>query len=89
MVEIVPAGDRLENAAIVERPDDLRDTGREGEPIALDQNSLPQSVVEIPDDTFDTGRRAPFGLGARLGHFRLVGEAVVHAFQSREGRCRA
>src|SRR5262245_11805595 len=51
-VEIVLAGDGLENAAAVEGFDDLDDLRPENDAIILKQRPIPQSIIQVPYDAF-------------------------------------
>jgi hypothetical protein len=71
LVEIVLAGDRVENTAAIQTLDDFGDPGFQAEFVRtiFDENSVPQGVVQIPNNAFDPGFpffRASLRLGLAL-----------------------
>jgi hypothetical protein len=52
-VVVVAAGDRVEDAALVEGADHLHDGGPQGDGVVLQQHSVPHGVVEVPHHAFD------------------------------------
>jgi hypothetical protein len=57
---VVAAGDRLQDAALVERPQRFADAGPQLHVVPFGEDAVPQRPVEIPDDDFENLPLQPF-----------------------------
>ena len=52
-VGVVAAGDRVEDAPLIEGLDDAGDARPEANLFVFEQDTVPKGIVEVPDKTFD------------------------------------